>query len=45
MTVNVPQPLPIQRALFDLVWSLEKASDAGELLVLTDWGALDGVGA
>jgi len=34
-----------QKALFDLVWSLEKAPDAGELLVLTDWSAIEGTAA
>jgi 2-methylcitrate dehydratase PrpD len=34
-----------QQRVFDLVWSLETAPDAGALIDLTDWGALEGVGA
>lgn len=34
-----------QQMVFDLVWSLETAPDAGALVELTSWGALDGVGA
>jgi 2-methylcitrate dehydratase PrpD len=34
-----------QQQVFDLVWSLETAPDAGALVELTSWGALDGVGA
>ncbi|HUD30870.1 MAG TPA: MmgE/PrpD family protein [Novosphingobium sp.] len=34
-----------QQAVFDLVWSLETAPDAGALVELTSWGALEGVSA
>ncbi|MEE4453081.1 MmgE/PrpD family protein [Novosphingobium resinovorum] len=34
-----------QQKVFDLVWSLETAPDAGALIDVTDWGALDAVGA
>lgn len=34
-----------QKAVFDLVWSLEHTDDASRLHEVMDWGALEGVGA